>query len=117
MATITFPSGKLKFEFDDSQTGVKHLINKVKALGYGTDEEENSGILEGVLSTNICIIGMDCADCAAKLEKRISKVPGVEEVKIITCEGIILSNKFVCRGLLNNLWKKYVAQPIFLCTL
>ncbi|HII92217.1 MAG TPA: cadmium-translocating P-type ATPase, partial [Methanosarcina sp.] len=29
-----------------------------------------------------CIIGMDCADCATKLEKRISKVPGVENTQV-----------------------------------
>ncbi len=81
-ATITFPSGKLKFDFDVSQTGVKQVIDKVKVLGYEADEEGYSGTAEGVLSTNICIIGMDCADCAAKLEKRISKVPGVEEAKV-----------------------------------
>ena len=81
-ATIAFPSGKLNFEFDESKTGVQQVIDKVKVLGYDANEEGLSENAEGVLSTNICIIGMDCADCAAKLEKRISKVPGVEVAKV-----------------------------------
>jgi Cd2+/Zn2+-exporting ATPase len=81
-ATISFPSGKLNFEFDESKTGVHQVIDKVKVLGYGANEEGIAGASESVSSTSICIVGMDCADCAAKLEKRISKVPGVEEAKV-----------------------------------
>ncbi|MDY0387232.1 MAG: heavy metal translocating P-type ATPase [Methanolobus sp.] len=33
-------------------------------------------------TTDFCIIGMDCADCAAKLEKLVSKVPGVETTQV-----------------------------------
>lgn len=81
-ATIVFPSGKLSFEFDESQTGVQKVIDKVKAIGYDADEQDYPRNTEGVLRTNFCINGMDCADCAAKLEKRISKIPGVEEAKV-----------------------------------
>lgn len=81
-ATIVFPSGRLNFEFDRNQTGVQQVIDKVKAIGYDADEQDYPRNTEGILRTNFCITGMDCADCAARLEKRISKIAGVEEAKV-----------------------------------
>lgn len=40
-ATIVFPSGKLNFEFDEGQTGIQEVIEKVKSLGYEADREVN----------------------------------------------------------------------------
>ncbi len=81
-ATIAFPLGKLNFKFDETEVGVKQVIDKVKALGYEADEENNSGLVAGASKTTLRIIGMDCADCAAKLEKHIAKVSGVEAAQI-----------------------------------
>lgn len=83
-ATITFPTGRLNVDYDPQQTGITQVIDKVKKLGYEAREEEKKleEILEVSKTTDFCIIGMDCADCAAKLEKRISKVPGVENTQV-----------------------------------
>lgn len=83
-ATITFPTGRLNVDYDPQQIGVTQIIDKVKKLGYEALEEkekipEASGVSK---TTDFCIIGMDCVDCAAKLEKRISKVPGVENTQV-----------------------------------
>ncbi len=83
-ATITFPTGRLNVDYDPQQTGITQVIDKVKKLGYEAREEEKKleEILEVSKTTDFCIIGMDCADCAAKLEKRISKVPGVKNTQV-----------------------------------
>lgn len=83
-ATIIFPTGRLDVDYDPKQTGITQVIDKVKKLGYEAREEDNKmlEISNTSQTTDFCIIGMDCADCAAKLEKRVSKVPGVETAQV-----------------------------------
>jgi Cd2+/Zn2+-exporting ATPase len=88
-ATIAFPIGRLNVEYDPKQTGITQVLDKIKKLGYEAREEDqktdpktNQKTIESSQTTDFCIIGMDCADCAAKLEKRISKVPGVETANV-----------------------------------
>ena len=80
-ATVVFPAGRLNVEYDPQQTGITQMIDKIKKLGYEA-REDNQKISSVSQTTDFCIIGMDCADCAAKLEKRISKVPGVEAAHV-----------------------------------
>ena len=83
-ATITFPTGRLNVDFAPQQTNIALVIDKVKKLGYDAREEEKKTqeVSDVSKTTDFCIIGMDCADCATKLEKRISKVPGVENTQV-----------------------------------
>lgn len=80
-ATIVFPAGRLDVEYDSEQTGVPQVLDKIKKLGYEAREDDQK-IPTVSQTTDFCIIGMDCADCAAKLEKRMAKVPGVETAHV-----------------------------------
>jgi Zn2+/Cd2+-exporting ATPase len=80
-ATIVFPVGRLDVKYDPQQTGIIQVLDKIKKLGYEAREDDQKtepGTVESSQTTDFCIIGMDCADCAAKLETRISRIPGVE---------------------------------------
>lgn len=88
-ATIVFPVGRLDVEYDPKQTGITQVLDKIKKLGYEareydskTDQKTDQTTVESSQTTDFCIIGMDCADCADKLEKRISRVPGVETANV-----------------------------------
>jgi Zn2+/Cd2+-exporting ATPase len=80
-ATIVFPVGRLSVEYDPQQTGITQVLDKIKKLGYEA-REDNPKTAESSQTTDFCIIGMDCPDCAAKLEKRIGRVPGVETAQV-----------------------------------
>lgn len=80
-ATIVFPNGRLDVDYDPQQTGAAQVIDKVKKLGYEAMEDVEK-IPESSHTTDFCITGMDCADCASKLEKRISRIPGVETAQV-----------------------------------
>ncbi len=80
-ASIVFPVGRLDVDYDPQQTGTTQVIDKVKKLGYDAQEDVKK-ISKDSQTTDFCIIGLDCADCAGKLEKRISKVPGVETAQV-----------------------------------
>jgi Cd2+/Zn2+-exporting ATPase len=79
-AIVVFPAGRLNVEYNSQQTGITQVLDKIKKLGY--EAREDKKISTAAQTTDFCIIGMDCADCAAKLEKRISKVPGVEAAQV-----------------------------------
>ncbi|WP_292380163.1 heavy metal translocating P-type ATPase [Methanosarcina sp. UBA289] len=80
-ATFVFPAGNLNIEYDPQQIGVNQVVDKIKKLGYEAREDDRK-ISEISQTTDFCITGMDCADCATKLEKYISKVPGVETAHV-----------------------------------
>ncbi len=78
-ATVVFPAGRLNVLYNPHQTGVLQVLSKVKKLGYEVIEEDQS--LDHK-STKFDITGMDCPDCAARLEKQIAMVPGVAKVRV-----------------------------------
>jgi Cd2+/Zn2+-exporting ATPase len=80
-ATFVFPAGSLNVEYNPQQINVTQVVEKVKKLGYEA-LEDNQKISEISQTTDFCIAGMDCPDCAAKLEKRIVKVPGVKTAQV-----------------------------------
>lgn len=79
-ATLAFPLGKLNVAFDAAQTGIEEILEKVQTLGYDAQWEAGDG--GDNHSTTLRIAGMDCADCAAKLERHISSLPGVQKVNV-----------------------------------
>ncbi|NLV17203.1 MAG: cadmium-translocating P-type ATPase [Syntrophomonadaceae bacterium] len=79
-ATVAFPIGKLLVELDLAQVRSEEVIEKIKALGYEARQEEKSGFRR--TTTTLRINGLDCPDCAAKLEKGISAIPGVEQTQV-----------------------------------
>ncbi|MDQ1253571.1 MAG: Zn2+/Cd2+-exporting ATPase [Euryarchaeota archaeon] len=92
-ATIVFPVGRLDVEYDPKQTGIAQVLDKIKNLGYEAREynlktdlmkdlTRDRPTVQSSQTTDFCISGMDCADCAAKLEKHISRVPGVENANV-----------------------------------
>ncbi len=78
---LSFPQGKLNIEFDAMQNTTNSFIQVINKLGYQTQEAAGPETYESSQTTFI-IGGLDCADCAAQLEKRISLVPGVERAQV-----------------------------------
>lgn len=82
-ANLTFSTAKLQFKYDPSLTGMSQVVGKIHSLGYTAREAiglQPSG--ESGQKTIIRLEGLDCADCAAKLEKRIQALPGVDSARV-----------------------------------
>lgn len=79
-AAVAFPLGRLSVDFTAAPIGDELIIHKVRALGYDATATGKGGADER--NTTFSIGGLDCADCAAKLEKRIMKIPGVERANV-----------------------------------
>lgn len=90
-AAIIFPAGTVTVYYDPQQVNLDQIIDKIKKLGHDV-LEDNQKLQNGSKTTNFCIIGMDCADCADKLEKSLAKVPGIEYINVnfITSKMVVI---------------------------
>ncbi|MFZ3170748.1 MAG: heavy metal translocating P-type ATPase [Carboxydocellales bacterium] len=75
-AKVNFGASKLTVEHDIALT---KIIKTIEEAGYGV-EAENTG--QKTKDSVFRLSGLDCADCAAKLEKKLIAQPLVEEAKV-----------------------------------
>ncbi len=64
---VNFAMERASVTYDPAEIKVPQLEEKVEKLGYGTAKE----------TADLQLIGMYCAACANRIEKTISKLPGV----------------------------------------
>jgi len=75
----------INVEYDPAKTEAHHIISRIRSLGFEVQDRTElpgkSFLAQPAIST-IRVSGMDCADCAAKIEKQIKTIPGVETADI-----------------------------------
>ncbi|MGL5512387.1 MAG: copper ion binding protein, partial [Sporomusa sp.] len=77
-AHLNFTTAKLKVAYDSTVLGLDEIVNVITGFGYSTTM---LGTAKGVYAV-FRLAGLDCADCAANLEKRIAALTGVQAVKV-----------------------------------
>nr|WP_260511124.1 heavy metal translocating P-type ATPase [Paenibacillus cucumis (ex Kampfer et al. 2016)] len=71
-ANVNLAIEQATISYDPKTTSVNALRDKVAALGYGTVTE----------SVDLDITGMTCAACSARIEKGLSRLPGVTQANV-----------------------------------
>lgn len=71
-ANVNLAIEQANVSYDPKKTSVNALRDKVEALGYGTVSE----------SVDLNITGMTCAACSARIEKGLSRLPGVSQANV-----------------------------------
>lgn len=71
-ANVNFALEKASVTYNPSQTNIPAMEQKIEALGYSTVKEE----------VDFTLVGMTCAACAARIEKGLSKMPGVSKATV-----------------------------------
>ncbi|WP_244213930.1 heavy metal translocating P-type ATPase [Paenibacillus barcinonensis] len=71
-ANVNLAIEQATISYDPGRTNVNALRDKVAALGYGTVTE----------SVDLDITGMTCAACSARIEKGLSRLPGVTQANV-----------------------------------
>ncbi|MET3833754.1 Cu+-exporting ATPase [Paenibacillus sp. DS2363] len=71
-ANVNLAIEQATVSYDPKTTNVNALRDKVEALGYGTVSE----------SVDLNITGMTCAACSARIEKGLSRLPGVSQANV-----------------------------------
>lgn len=76
-AHVDVGTATAKIDYQPSLLDAGRLTHEVGRLGYGTLESAREGT-----ACSFSVEGMDCADCAAKLERRVRSLSGVREARV-----------------------------------
>lgn len=76
-ATVNFAAANIHLEYDPSISPRNDIFSRIESFGYevGTPEE--------VIKSLFRIKGLDCPDCSAKLQKKISDLKGVDQAELV----------------------------------
>ncbi len=77
-AAVNFAIEKATVEYDENLVNAEALDNVIKKLGYDVIKEQ----IQTSGSVSLKLGGMSCAACAARIEKRLSKLEGVEKAAV-----------------------------------
>lgn len=77
-ANVNFAIEKATVEYDDQVVDIKDLQSVIGKLGYGLVEEKTAGGGK----VELRIIGMTCAACVARIEKKLSRMDGVSKASV-----------------------------------
>lgn len=67
-ATVNLATEKASVTYDDQESSINEVQQKVEQLGYGVRQEE----------IDFSIQGMTCANCSARIEKMLNRMDGVQ---------------------------------------
>lgn len=81
-AQVNFAAAKLKVVYDKTIMEVTEIAKTVSGFGYSAEFVQAAQDTPGYHTSVYRIEGMDCADCAAKLEKKMSALAGVRMATI-----------------------------------
>jgi len=81
-AQVNFAAAKLKVVYDKTLLEVAQITKTVNGFGYSAAILQAAQDATGYHTAVFRIEGMDCADCAAKLEKKIIALAGVRSAAV-----------------------------------
>lgn len=76
-AKVNFAAAKMKVTYDGSIVQPADLVKAVSGFGYQASLVKAAQDHHGFQRTVYRVAGLDCGDCAAKLEKKLAATPGV----------------------------------------
>ncbi len=74
-----FATARLKVVFHPDGISENRIVGTIADMGYGTKRE--GGHTQG-LRAEYVLDGLDCADCAAHVEKAVTALPGIREARV-----------------------------------
>jgi Cd2+/Zn2+-exporting ATPase len=81
-ATTSYGAATLKVVFDPHEIAYEQVLARVQRLGYDTLEGRQARARVGAATLAFDVRGMDCADCATRLETRLGRLEGVAGVRV-----------------------------------
>jgi Cd2+/Zn2+-exporting ATPase len=89
-AALCFAASTLDLEYDVRSVGLFAVLRRVREMGYD---------VAGGTELTFNLEGLDCADCAAKLEHAILTLPGVLEAQVVFATSQMLVRAVSADGL------------------
>jgi Cd2+/Zn2+-exporting ATPase len=80
--SLNYATSKIWFEYEPEEVTCEHILSAIKKAGYKYSEPEISSVTTDITTSSFTLDGLDCPDCALKLQKKVSKCNGVHEVLV-----------------------------------
>ena len=80
--SINFATSKIWFEYEPDEVNRGQILAAIHRAGYRVREPEIAAVTPTATRSSFLLTGLDCPDCAAKLQKRISLLEGVHEASV-----------------------------------
>jgi P-type Cu+ transporter len=77
-AAVNLATERATVTFDRTQTDTTALVKAVESAGYGATVNEQ----DELLTVDLAVTGMTCASCVRRVERALTKVPGVEMASV-----------------------------------
>lgn len=71
-ANVNIASEKASIAFNPTQTDLSQLVEKIEGLGYKVPKSK----------IDLAVEGMTCSACVTRIEKKLTKIPGVTEANV-----------------------------------
>jgi len=81
-AKVNFATAKMKVTYDQAQLQSEQIEKAVNGFGYRAALIPVAGSPSGAQQSVFQVSGLDCGDCAAKLEKRVAALAGVVSAQV-----------------------------------
>ncbi|WP_425060237.1 Cadmium-transporting ATPase [Sporomusa carbonis] len=89
-AQVNFASAKMKVTYNSSMLDSEDIAKAVSGFGYSAKLVKAASGHPGIRNAVFKVSGLDCADCAAKLEKMILAMAGVSSAQVNFAAGKII---------------------------
>jgi len=80
--SLNYATSKIWFEYEPDEVSRERILSIISKAGYQYREPEVSAVATNLTLSTFSLEGLDCPDCALKLQKMISKLDGVHEVLV-----------------------------------
>ncbi|MCL4424860.1 MAG: heavy metal translocating P-type ATPase [Firmicutes bacterium] len=78
-ARVNFATAKMDVRFKPGAVSTEAIVQTVRGMGYDVSEAR---MADRAKPQVFRLTGLECADCAEKLEKKLSAIPGVEKAQV-----------------------------------
>jgi len=83
-ADLSYASGELQVFAEEAKIGVSRLKQLIGQMGYGSQLVQTAAD-----AVRLRISGLDCPDCAAKLEQQLARLSGVSRANLSFSTGVL----------------------------
>ncbi len=80
--SLNYATSKIWFEYEPEVVTREYILTSIGKAGYSCREPEVSSVIPALTQSSFTLTGLDCPDCAAKLQKKISQLDGIDEVLV-----------------------------------
>jgi Cd2+/Zn2+-exporting ATPase len=80
--SLNYATSKIWFEYEPEIVTREYILTNISKAGYTCREPEVSTVSLSIAQSSFALEGLDCPDCAEKLQKKISQLDGTQETLV-----------------------------------